>query len=728
MNAQEMRELIETAQWDELESAWMDAIEAGTPAEDLAAVLEALAAADKLDLAETLGWMLLEDRAERHGPAEALEVAKAVVSAVAISDELRTRAAELYRQAHPGHEHLDDLLAASGLTSGQSPRRAFRTLETCLSVRPGQYLANRFDRRVLKAAGYDPAAAAFRLTDAAGAEHALEPKKLADEFEPVDETDFRVLAQHRRDQLAQILEDDPVAVLIGLCQAAGGQIDSGALKDQLAGKHMPAEKWNGWWGRARTAAKRSEVLSVEGRNPVIVSYHPQGRTLEQELSAAAAAAHVPQARLEVLRQYVRQAAQRKLPVRAEFAGPLLEALAAHAQQYCAARPADALAAALGVEEMVAAGLAPPACSFPSAAQILAEADDPAALIAPLEDVSLWPRALDALCARPDAPEHLARLLPRATAETLDELARRLRQVGRGEAVEQAVAAALADPQQGLKTCLWLWKGPEDPAAGAVGKVDLLGRLLGLLEQLHTDGHADAALRKDVSQRVRAALSAASYRTYKDALDEMTEGVAATMKRRIERCDGLAQAVRGDMIDLLRERFYTLFIERRRVQPWEDETAIYVTEAALRRRQEELKKLREVTIPANARAIGQAAAHGDLSENSEWKFAIEERDRLAALANKMQNELLIARAIHPGDAPEQTVGIGSRVVLERAGDGARVELRFLGPWDVDVDRRVFSYQSQLGREMMGKALGEAVELRLPGLEGTYRIAELGPALA
>ena len=138
MNAQEMRELIETAQWDELESAWMDAIEAGTPAEDLAAVLEALAAADKLDLAETLGWMLLEDRAERHGPAEALEVAKAVVSAVAISDELRTRAAELYRQAHPGHEHLDDLLAASGLTSGQSPRRAFRTLETCLSVRPGQ--------------------------------------------------------------------------------------------------------------------------------------------------------------------------------------------------------------------------------------------------------------------------------------------------------------------------------------------------------------------------------------------------------------------------------------------------------------------------------------------------------------------------------------------------------------------------------------------------------------
>jgi len=728
MNTENMKELVEAAEWAELESAWLEAIDADAPREGMGAILEALVEADKLDLAETLAWTLLEYRLEQGPPAEALEAARTVVSAVPVSDQLRTQAAELYRTLHGTHPHFDRLLAASGLTGGQSPRRAFRTLDTCLAIEPDRYLVNRFDGQAVRAIGYDDVMEQFDLADARGRKLALEPKKLADEFDLVDETDFRVLCQHRREHLGELIESDPAAVLIGLCTSNGGRIDATALKEQLVPRHVAADKWSGWWNRARAAARRAEQLTLEGRSPVAVVYHPHGRTLEEELAGEIAKAYTPLDRLNLLRRYVREVKHRKGAVDTAFTAPLLSGLVEQVAHFQGARPADALTASLAIGEAVGLGLPAPAATYSSPGEIVARAEFPAEMIADLGDAALWPAALEALAARADAAEQLAKLLPRAPAEQLDELAKRLAEAGRGDVVEEAVAEALADTGRHLELCIWLWQGPAEAPPNTPGKVDLLGRLIGVLEDVHLGWDVDAARRKAVSQRLRSVLSAGGYASYKAAIAEMTEGVAATVKRRIERCDGLAQAVRGDMLDTLKEAFYGLFIERRApVAPWADEDTLWVTEASLLKREAELKDIVEVRMLENSRAIGVAAGFGDLSENSEWKFAIEERGRLAALANNIRGELAKARTIHPGDVPTDQVGIGSRLTLKRDGDGLELEVRFLGPWDVDVANRVFSYLSQLGQGMMGKTLGDEVEVKVHGIEGTYRIEALGSAL-
>ena len=726
MNVEQIKEWIAAGELSAVESAWLEGVEAKAPLSEMVAVLEALVAAEKLDAAETCAAMLLEERIGQSPPNEALEVARAVVTAVPSSDQLRDQAGELYRKVLGEHPHFDALLKASGLLSGQSPRRAFRTLDTCLVVKEGSYLANRFDNQVVRVQRYNDAFEEFEVADAAGRAGRVEPKNLADEFDPVSEGDFRVLCQHRSGELGKLLDGEPAPLLIGICQTAGGRIDSVALKEMLCPKYIPAEQWADWWGRARTAAKRCTQLSLEGRNPVIISYHPQGRTLEEEMSAAVQAARTPLERLAALQQYVRGARQRKLQVRAEFVAPVMAALAEQAGSYRQKRPADALAAALGIDAALALGLPAPPDRGPTAAEVLAAAERPAEAIAELGNPDLWPAAMKALASRPDAAAQLEALLDLAPAGQLDNVAECLESCGRGEAVAGALQRAMAAPVEHLELFLWLWRGsPHVPAAGP-GKVEVLTRMLNALVDLDHDWSVHPAKVKAVRQRIRSALSASDYAAYRQALGEMNEPVAATVKRLIERTEGLAEAVHGDALHILREHFFNLFVVAK-TEPWLDENVIWTTEAALRRREAELKELTEVKMFANAKAIGAAAAHGDLSENSEWRFALEERDMLRARAAKVQEELAKARVLRPENVPSDTVGIGSRVTLKRLPDGVQREMAFLGPWDVDLDKSIYSYQMPAARDLMGKAVGEKVLLKLEGEESEYRVEGLGSAL-
>ncbi|MFA6134950.1 MAG: GreA/GreB family elongation factor [Phycisphaerae bacterium] len=708
MNVDQMKELVAARQWQSLEGAWLEAVEQKAPAPPLAGVLEALVAADQLNTAETLAWTLLAERTAQLPPEEALEVAKAVVTAVPVSDELRSQAAELYRAVHGQKAHFAAMLRASGLTSGQSPRRAFRTLDVCLGIEPAAYMVNRFDHQAYRLETYEDALGEFVLRDPSNHPHHLEPKALADEFDPADETDFRVLCQFCPGELTRLIDEDPASVLIGLCMSGGGEINSANLKDKLVPRYLPAEKWSHWWSRARTAANRCPQLALEGRTPVTIKYHPQGLTLEQEMTPLVAGAFSPLEKLALLQQYVRQAAQRKSPISPPFVAPIMESLASQTQDKRHGR-SMALAAALALEKLVAAGLPMPSGTMRSPGQLLAQDDSAAETLVAMDNEELFSPALDAMATRPDAAEQLVRLLAKAPSIHLDDIARRLRQAGRDDAIAAAVASAVTDPLKNLQVCLWLWKGPNPPIEGGPSKTEILVRLLNAALEMERDWDLDPAFRKAALLQIRSALSAGDYASYRQVLGEVSESVAGTLKRRVERCDGLAEAVQGKMLALLKENFFTLFVEAK-VAPWLDESVIWTTEAALKRQQDEFTQLTDVKMLANARAIGAAAAHGDLRENADWQFAMEEKRRLLAQATRMQDELTRCRILQQHDVPTDFVGIGSRVTLKRADGGGEQTLTILGPWDGDLTRGLYSYKSALAATLLGKAPGQTVTLK------------------
>ena len=727
MNVESMKQMIAQGQFNLLESAWMEAMEEKLPVAEMAGVLETLVKRGKGELALTLSGLMIEQGLAELPPPAALEQARALALAVPASDQLRLTAADLYKKVYADHPNFEAIFTAAGLLNGQSPRRALRTLEVCLAVREGTYLANKFDHRVFVARKYNEVFGEFEIADADGRVSRFDPKALADEFEIVEATDFRVLTQHRCDELKALLRTDPAAIMIGICMASGGSIDSDALKDRLVPRLIAAEAWSGWWSKARSAAKRSTQLSIEGRSPVTITYHATGRTLEEEFSDAARKARTPLAHLDVLKAYVREARDRRTPMQETFTTPTMTMLADHAVNYQHSRGADALAAALAFGAATALGIkAPVAC--PTPADVMLNLAKPAEAIAHLHNEDLWPAALEAMNQRPDAAPHLAALMKLSPASMLDMISQRLLAAGQADAIEQAAAAAYGDPLGHLELFVWLWKGPANAPANLPSRVELLSRLLKALTDLEHDWDVKPAHRKAIYQRVRSVLSASDYAGYRQAVAAMDIAIAETVKRLIERAQGaLADSVQDTMMNALRENFYSLFAQREKLPPWLDENVIWSGEAALLHRQAEFTELSDVKMLENARAIGAAAEHGDLSENADWKFALEERDMLRARAAKLQDELSRAKAIHPADVPTESVGVGSRVTLRRASDNAEIILSFLGPWESDLANRVYNYQTPLARELMGKTIGETITMEFEGQSDQFLIEALGSAV-
>ena len=94
---------------------------------------------------------------------------------------------------------------------------------------------------------------------------------------------------------------------------------------------------------------------------------------------------------------------------------------------------------------------------------------------------------------------------------------------------------------------------------------------------------------------------------------------------------------------------------------------------------------------------------------------------------MQNDMTLARVLHDGDAPADSVGIGSKVGLRRVDDSREMNISILGPWDTNVEAGVVSYKTPLAQELCGKGVGEKISIKIEGAEGEYAICALGSAL-
>ena len=727
MNVKEIKQWIADGAANAIETAWMAGVEEQAPPDQTREVLECLVKAGQLEMAHTLGWLLLSETAEQHGHDQALAVARQVLTAVPGNDEIRTMLGELYGQVYAQDENFANLLDASGLLDNQSLRRAIRTLDICLSVTPGCFLANRYDNKVVRAERFDATMGWFEVTAAGGHEEQIEPRPLADEFECVEPNDFRVLCQFRKDQMGDMLTKDPAGVLAGICMSNGGAIDAQELNDLLVPKYIDSDKWNGWWNRARTAGKRSGNLTIEGRNPTVVTYHPGGRSPEDELADAVGNARTPLDYLAILKQYVALTRSRKLPRQESFVQPIMRMLAHQAMSFRTRRPNEALAASLVVDAMMAGGMAAPPVACPTAIEATAALADPGAVIAALPEPSLWPAAIEALARREDSAEWFERLMTAMPAGQLDEIAARVRAAGRGEAIERIVEQAVANAAKDLQVCLWLWKGPAEPVPNGPTELTLLSRLLGVMEQIGHDMRVDHNERREAYRQIRSALVAERCKAFRAAVSQMDQGVAGTIKRRIEQSPGLSIGSSEKLISILREEFYGLFLKAR-IEPWMDETVIYSSAAAATKREAALKHLVEIEVPENSKRVGAAAALGDLSENSEWESAVEEQRRLQARVARIRDELAIVRILHPQEVLTDAIGIGSKVTLEPVAGGPELAVSFLGPWDGNVAERIFNYKAPIAQEMMGQTVGQTVEIRLDEIAGQYVIKAIGSALA
>jgi len=148
---------------------------------------------------------------------------------------------------------------------------------------------------------------------------------------------------------------------------------------------------------------------------------------------------------------------------------------------------------------------------------------------------------------------------------------------------------------------------------------------------------------------------------------------------------------------------------------------YSTPEGARRLREELDDLWRVQRPQVTKAVQEAAAQGDRSENAEYiygKRQLREIDRRVRFLRKRLEGLVVVDK-PPDD--RSRIFFGAWVTLEDGDTGTESELRIVGPDEIDPARRYVSMDSPLGRALLGKRCDDEVTIEVPGGTKTYVVA-------
>ncbi len=139
--------------------------------------------------------------------------------------------------------------------------------------------------------------------------------------------------------------------------------------------------------------------------------------------------------------------------------------------------------------------------------------------------------------------------------------------------------------------------------------------------------------------------------------------------------------------------------------------------------DELERLKRVERPTNIRAIEEARAHGDLSENAEYAAAKDRQSFIEGRISELEFKLNNADVIQPDRLPKDRIVFGSRVVLENVDTGEGASYQLVGPEESDIGNGKISVSSPLGRAMLGKRPADEVTVQAPGGKRVYEIVDI-----
>ena len=142
----------------------------------------------------------------------------------------------------------------------------------------------------------------------------------------------------------------------------------------------------------------------------------------------------------------------------------------------------------------------------------------------------------------------------------------------------------------------------------------------------------------------------------------------------------------------------------------------------RRLKDEVRRLTTIERPAVIDAIEQARAHGDLSENAEYHAAKERQGQIEASIADIEDQLARAIVIDPTTLSGDKVVFGATVTLVDEDD-KKIRYQLVGQVEADARDGKISFNSPLGRALIGRQVGDEVEVSTPSGERYYTIKKV-----
>jgi transcription elongation factor GreA len=151
--------------------------------------------------------------------------------------------------------------------------------------------------------------------------------------------------------------------------------------------------------------------------------------------------------------------------------------------------------------------------------------------------------------------------------------------------------------------------------------------------------------------------------------------------------------------------------------------IPMTAEGLARLEEELRHLKNTARPEVIRAIAEAREHGDLSENAEYHAARDRQSFIEGRVGELEDKISRAEVIDVKKLSGKTVMFGATVTLIDEDSEEKLTYQIVGEDEADVKQGRLAVTAPLSRAIIGKKVGDVVEVNTPKGEKAYEIARV-----
>lgn len=138
----------------------------------------------------------------------------------------------------------------------------------------------------------------------------------------------------------------------------------------------------------------------------------------------------------------------------------------------------------------------------------------------------------------------------------------------------------------------------------------------------------------------------------------------------------------------------------------------ITPEGYKRMEAELQRLKTVDRPSIITAIADARAHGDLSENAEYHAAKEKQGFIEAKISDLEARVARAHVINIEDVKSEVVQFGASVKVVDEETDEETTFKIVGEYEADISKKHISVSSPVAMALMGKRIGESIEVNTP----------------
>lgn len=151
--------------------------------------------------------------------------------------------------------------------------------------------------------------------------------------------------------------------------------------------------------------------------------------------------------------------------------------------------------------------------------------------------------------------------------------------------------------------------------------------------------------------------------------------------------------------------------------------IYLSKEGRIKLEDDLKSLKYIDRPRLVAEIKRAMELGDLSENAEYHAAKEAQKHLERRIAELEDKLSRVRSFDPDKIPSDKVYLFAKVLVKDRRNGEEILYTVAPPEESDVDNDIISIKSPIGAALLGKVVGDVIEITIPAGKITYEILKI-----